>query len=125
MIQENLTSKTINQLQNDLENINTRISEINNQESEFNKLLIAEIRQTLDIYRDEATIYLGGPSMIATDMMEYIESDLVIFGTAVAIIFALMLYLFFGSLVCIVTIAKCIFSYLHYSRISWIHGLEN
>ncbi len=94
---EPLTSKTINQLQNDLENINTRISEINNQESEFNKLLIAEIRQTLDIYRDEATIYLGGPSMIATDMMEYIESDLVIFGTAVAIIFALMLYLFFGS----------------------------
>ena len=95
---EPLTSKTTNQLQNDLENINTRISEINNQESEFNKLLIAEIRQTLDIYRDEATIYLGGPSMIATDMMEYIESDLVIFGTAVAFIFALMLYLFFGSL---------------------------
>ena len=95
---EPLTSKTTNQLQNDLENINIRISEINNQESEFNKLLIAEIRQTLDIYRDEATIYLGGPSMIATDMMEYIESDLVIFGTAVALIFALMLYLFFGSL---------------------------
>ena len=95
---EPLTSKTTNQLQNDLVNINTRISEINNQESEFNKLLIAEIRQTLDKYRDEATIYLGGPSMIATDMMEYIESDLVIFGTAVAFIFALMLYLFFGSL---------------------------
>ena len=95
---EPLTSKTTNQLQNDLENINTRISEINNQESEFNKLLILEIRQTLDIYRDEATIYLGGPSMIATDMMDYIESDLVIFGTAVAVIFALMLYLFFGSL---------------------------
>ena len=95
---EPLTSKTINQLQIDLKNINARISEINNQESEFNKLLISEIRETLDIYRDEATIYLGGPSMIATDMMEYIESDLVIFGTAVAVIFALMLYLFFGSL---------------------------
>ena len=36
--------------------------------------------------------------MIATDMMEYIESDLTIFGLAVAIIFALMLYLFFGSI---------------------------
>ena len=95
---EPLTSKTINQLQNDLDNINARISEINNQESEFNKLLIAEIRQTLDVYKDDATIYLGGPSMIATDMMEYIESDLVIFGTAVAVIFALMLFLFFGSL---------------------------
>ena len=95
---EPLTSKTINQLKNDLDNINERISEINNQESEFNKLLIAEIRQTLDVYKDDATIYLGGPSMIATDMMEYIESDLVIFGTAVAVIFALMLFLFFGSL---------------------------
>ena len=95
---EPLTSKTINQLKNDLDNINVRISEINNQESEFNKLLIAEIRQTLDVYKDDATIYLGGPSMIATDMMEYIESDLVIFGTAVAVIFALMLFLFFGSL---------------------------
>ena len=123
---EPLTSKTTNQLQNDLENINTRISEINNQESEFNKLLIAEIRQTLDIYRDEATIYLGGPSMIATDMMEYIESDLVIFGTAVAFIFALdVVLIFWFFLVCIVTITKCFFSYLHYSRISWIHGLEN
>ena len=36
--------------------------------------------------------------MIATDMMEYIQSDLMIFGSAVALIFAIMLYLFFGSL---------------------------
>ena len=36
--------------------------------------------------------------MIATDMMQYIESDLVIFGSAVALIFALMLFIFFGSL---------------------------
>ena len=35
--------------------------------------------------------------MIATDMMDYIESDLVVFGSAVALIFAIMLYLFFGS----------------------------
>ena len=36
--------------------------------------------------------------MIATDMMDYIEADLMVFGTAVALIFALMLYLFFGSI---------------------------
>ena len=95
---EPLTTKRKNELQNKLETINSRISELNNQESDFNKLLISEIRQTLNKYKDEATIYLGGPSMIATDMMDYIESDLVIFGTAVAVIFALMLYLFFGSL---------------------------
>ena len=95
---EVLTVKNKTELQNRLNQINARISELNNQESEFSKLLISKIRGTLNKYKDEATIYLGGPSMIATDMMEYIESDLIIFGSAVALIFALMLYLFFGSI---------------------------
>ena len=95
---EVLTVKEKSELQNELNSINKRISLLNNQESEFNKSLISEIRGTLDKYKDDATIYLGGPSMIATDMMDYIESDLIIFGSAVALIFALMLYLFFGSL---------------------------
>tara|TARA_X000000368_G_scaffold154300_1_gene121618 strand:- start:2756 stop:5221 length:2466 start_codon:yes stop_codon:yes gene_type:complete len=95
---EPLTSKNKLDLQNNLTNINTRISEINNQESDFNKILITNIRNTLDKYKEDATIYLGGPSMIATDMMDYIEADLIVFGTAVALIFALMLYLFFGSI---------------------------
>ena len=95
---EPLTNKLKTTLQNELDMINKRISELNDQESDFNKILIKNIRSTLDKYRDDATIYLGGPSMIASDMMDYIESDLIIFGSAVALIFALMLYLFFGSL---------------------------
>ena len=85
-------------LQKRLLEINKRVSTLNNQESDFNKQLISKIRNVISKYKDEATIYLGGPSMIATDMMQYIESDLVIFGSAVALIFALMLFLFFGSL---------------------------
>ncbi len=95
---EPLTNKLKTTLQNKLDMTNKRISELNDQESDFNKILIKNIRSTLDKYRDDATIYLGGPSMIASDMMDYIKSDLVIFGSAVALIFALMLYLFFGSL---------------------------
>ena len=95
---EVLSLKNKTELQNRLNQINERISELNNQESEFSKLLISEIRDTLNKYKDEATIYLGGPSMIATDMMEYIESYLIIFGSDVALIIALMLYLFFGSI---------------------------
>ncbi len=94
---EILTSKNKSALYEELSEINKRISQLNNDESEFSKSLISEIRLILDKYRDEATIYLGGPSMIATDMMDYIESDLVVFGSAVALIFAIMLYLFFGS----------------------------
>ena len=95
---EPLTKKTKADLLNKLSEINSRVSQLNNQESELSKILINNIRQTLDKYREDATIYLGGPSMIATDMMEYIQSDLMIFGSAVALIFAVMLYLFFGSL---------------------------
>ena len=95
---EPLTSTSKVGLLDKLSEINSRISQLNNQESEFSKILINNIRQTLDKYRNDATIYLGGPSMIATDMMEYIQSDLMIFGSAVALIFAVMLYLFFGSL---------------------------
>jgi predicted RND superfamily exporter protein len=95
---EPLTKKTKTDLLNKLSEINSRVSQLNNQESELSKILINNIRQTLDKYREDATIYLGGPSMIATDMMEYIQSDLMTFGSAAALIFAVMLYLFFGSL---------------------------
>ena len=87
------------QLLNDnLKLINQRISKLNDNESSFNSNLVADIRSILDNYRSEATLYLGGPTMITSDMMDYIRSDLVLFGTAVALIFAIMLYLFFGNI---------------------------
>ena len=89
-------SKTI--LQNDLDSINKRISELNNNESNFNSSLVSEIRSILDGHRNNATLYLGGPAMITSDMMEYIRSDLVVFGIAVASVFAVMLFLFFGNI---------------------------
>ena len=89
-------SKTI--LQNDLDSINKRISQLNNNESNFNSFLVSEIRSILDGHRNNATLYLGGPAMITSDMMEYIRSDLVVFGIAVASVFAVMLFLFFGNI---------------------------
>ena len=95
---EPITNEIKNQLQNDLYSINKRISELNDNESNFNTLLVSQIRDILDLHRNNATLYLGGPAMITSDMMEYIKSDLVIFGAAVASVFAIMLYLFFGNI---------------------------
>ena len=78
--------------------INERIGEINEESTTFNANLVKNIRDVLDKYKNTATIYLGGPSMIATDMMEFIKSDLVLFGSCVALIFAIMLYMFFGNI---------------------------
>ena len=85
-------------LNNNLKLINQRISKLNDNESSFNSNLVADIRSILYNYRSDATLYLGGPTMITSDMMDYIRSDLVLFGTAVALIFAIMLYLFFGNI---------------------------
>ena len=95
---EPITFEDKTKLQNELTSINKRISELNNNESNFNATLVSQIRSILDLYRSNATLYLGGPAMITSDMMEYIRSDLVIFGIAVASIFAIMLYLFFGNI---------------------------
>ena len=95
---EPITFEDKTNLQNELTSINKRISELNNNESNFNATLVSQIRSILDLYRSNATLYLGGPAMITSDMMEYIRSDLVIFGIAVASIFAIMLYLFFGNI---------------------------
>ena len=95
---EPITNRTKTTLQNELDSINKRISELNDNESNFNSSLVSEIRSILDLHRNNATLYLGGPAMITSDMMEYIRSDLLVFGVAVASVFAIMLYLFFGNI---------------------------
>ncbi|MDC0547020.1 MMPL family transporter [Gammaproteobacteria bacterium] len=95
---EPITKEVRLSLVKELQSINQRISSLNDNESKFNSNLVQEIRNILGFYKNEATLYLGGPAMITSDMMDYIKSDLVVFGSAVALVFAVMLYLFFGNI---------------------------
>ena len=83
---------------NELREINQQISKINDDEAKQRADLIDQIREILIKSSDQGTLFLGGASMIATDMMNFIKSDLAIFGIGVAIIFCLMLYLFFQNI---------------------------
>ena len=83
---------------NELREINQQISKINDDEAKQRADLIDQIREILIKSSDQGTLFLGGASMIATDMMSFIKSDLAIFGIGVAIIFCLMLYLFFQNI---------------------------
>ena len=78
--------------------LSSQISKFNDEISNQNIETIKSIREVMSSYKDYGKIYLGGPSMIATDMMSFIQDDLVVFGLGVAIVFALMLYLFFGNI---------------------------
>ena len=85
-------------VQDEIDKINLAISEINDLESIKQKQLIENVRSVLNKFRSEGTIFLGGASMIAVDMMSFIESDLRVFGIAVAIVFGLLLFTFFGKI---------------------------
>ena len=72
----------------ELKEINQQISNINDQESQQRAILIAQIRSLLSEHSSSGVLFLGGASMIATDMMTFIKSDLAVFGVGVAWFFA-------------------------------------
>ncbi|MFT5219009.1 MAG: putative RND superfamily exporter protein [Planctomycetota bacterium] len=59
---------------------------------------IAQVRQIMDEHRESATLFLGGVPMIVADSIEYIRSDLKIFGVGVVIFIVIILALSFRSL---------------------------
>jgi len=61
-------------------------------------LLIEKIRLTMDAYRDEATLYLGGVPMIRNDVIDFIKSDLVVFSLAVILTMTIMLTILFRKI---------------------------
>ena len=56
---------------------------------------VETVRQIADKYRSHAEIFLGGVSMITSDMLTYIKSDLMIFGAVLIVFIILVLALIF------------------------------
>ena len=83
---------------------------------------VAEVRELMDGYRDRATIFLGGADMITADMIDFIKSDLVIFGTGILLFIIATLALIFRQLRWVVlplaTCAICLVMILGF--LSWI-----
>lgn len=56
---------------------------------------ITEIRRIMDDYKDDASLFLGGVPMIASDMIGFIASDLKIFGICVLAFLVVLLFVIF------------------------------
>lgn len=75
--------------------------------------LVDRTREVLDNYRDDATLYLGGVPMIAADMIDFVQSDLLIFGTGIIAFIILLLVVIFRSVVwTVLPLATCVLSAL-------------
>ena len=62
------------------------------------KIIIKNIRSTMDVYRNNATLYLGGVPMIRNDVIDFIKGDLIVFSLAVVLIMSIMLSIFFQKM---------------------------
>ena len=59
--------------------------------------MVAAVRDVAGRFRPYAKIFVGGVPMIAADMMAFVRSDLVTFGTAILAVMAAVLWLIFRS----------------------------
>jgi uncharacterized protein len=70
---------------------------------------VEEIRQILASYEDRAEVFLGGVTMITADMIAFIQSDLMVFGTAILIfIIAMLAYIFRQWRFVLLPLATCV-----------------
>ncbi|WP_024330185.1 MMPL family transporter [Simiduia agarivorans] len=56
---------------------------------------VAEVRAIVADYRDRADLFLGGVTMITTDMIAFIKSDLLVFGSAILVFIILLMSVIF------------------------------
>ncbi len=72
---------------------------------------IAAIRALIDPYQDTGTLYLGGVSMIADDMITFIKHDLMVFGIGVVLFLVVMLLrIFRQARFVILPLLSCVFA---------------
>lgn len=77
------------------------------------RTLVTDVRSVLDNHREHATIFLGGVPMIASDMISFIESDLVTFGSAILLFIIVLMAIIFRRLRWVVLpLLTCMFTTL-------------
>ena len=94
-------------IEGQINEVNSLISTLNNQEAKDRDKLIAEVREILRDSSEFGSLYLGGTAMIASDMMSFVKSDLNYFGVGVFIIFILTLGVVFRRLRWVVLPLSC------------------
>ena len=92
-----------------MQNLKNELRLLADEVSVRNETVIDAIRNLKSSYSEVATIYLGGVPMIAHDMVDYVKSDLVVFGFGVFVILILIQAFIFRRIRWIViTLGSCV-----------------
>ena len=97
-LSEKLTTGGEENIQVEIDEVNSLISSLNNQEAKDRDKLVKEVRLILKNSSEYGSLYLGGTAMIVSDMMSFVKSDLNYFGVGVFLLFVLTLGIVFRNL---------------------------
>ncbi len=83
---------------------------------------VVVIRSIVNSYKDRATLFLGGATMITADMVEFIRSDLVVFGSGITLFILITMALIFRQVRFVVLpLLTCVMSVVMVlGLLSWI-----
>ena len=83
---------------------------------------VADIREKMFKFKDRAEVFLGGPSMITADMVDFIKSDLNVFGTGIVLFIIITLAIIFRQFRWVLLpLATCVLSVeIILGYLSWI-----
>ncbi|QKJ22715.1 efflux RND transporter permease subunit [Poseidonibacter lekithochrous] len=108
-----------------LKNTITQFKEYRDEIREKESQNIQELRDIVKNYKSSATIFLGGVNMIANDVVGYVKSDLVIYGSTLVFLLILILWIIFRKARWVVLpIVICLLSVISTAGILGLFSLE-
>lgn len=92
-----LVGQLSQQQQQTLDSLNQQRQKINQDIEEQRNKEIKQIREILVPYQNKGTFYLGGANLLGHQLIKIISNDLVVFGSAIAVVVSLVLLFLFRS----------------------------
>jgi predicted RND superfamily exporter protein len=82
----------------ELSQVTQAFKEHRDEQRALNQQNITDIRTIMANYQNEASLFLGGVNMIANDIVGYVKSDLVIYGSTLVVLLLLVLWFVFREI---------------------------
>jgi len=131
-LKEDITLKKLSEIKNDLisnnknpNQIKSKIKVHRDRQRIIDQSTITDIRKIISGHQVNAQLFLGGINMIANDVVEYVRSDLSIYGTILILLFIIILWLFFGQIRWVVLpLFICLLSVVSTTGILGLFGWE-
>jgi len=84
--------------QAELDQIQSQFRRVRDQAREVTHQGIADVRKVMDRHQENGQLFLGGVSMVADDMIQFIKNDLAVFGSGVVVFLVITLWVIFRQI---------------------------